>query len=82
MPRIAEGKAEVLLCTKNVFFPFGIFSGDYSAGLDSFQLIFYLLSCCFFEHSAELGLGHEAAIFVSFGEESELLGPQVLRREE
>lgn len=65
-----------------MFFSFGIFSGDYSEGLDSFQLIFYLLSCCFFECSAELRLGHEAAIFVSFGEESELRGPQVLRRED
>lgn len=65
-----------------MFFPFGIFSGDYSEGLDGFQLIFYLLSCCFLEPSTELRLGQEAAIFVSFGEESELRGPQVLRREE
>lgn len=51
-------------------FPFGVFSGDRSEGLDCFQLIFYLLSCCLFEHSTELRLGHGAAIFISFAEES------------
>lgn len=60
----------------SMLFLFGIFSGDGSEGLDCFQLIFYLLSRCSFEHSTELRLGQEAAIFILFAEESELHGPR------